>query len=138
MLLMCFLHTVFAQSISGPTSLFNQQAGNDVMFTVVATGDSPLYFWQRNGASISNGMKYSGVNTAELTVTSIVEADEGFYSCIVIISGQVLSSSAELTVCKLTYSSYIFLLHFTHLYDDVATSVITLRFLLSVRPSVCV
>ena len=94
---------MFAQSISGPTSLFDQQAGNNVTFTVVATGDSPSYFWQRNGASISNGVKYSGINTAELTVTSIVEADEGFYSCIVIISGTLLSSSAELTVCKLTY-----------------------------------
>ena len=95
---------MFAQSItSGPASLFDQEAGKDVMFTVETTGGSPSYFWQMNGGSISNGVKYLGVNTATLTVTSIVEADEGFYNCIVIISGQVLSSSAELTVCKLTY-----------------------------------
>ena len=102
------IHTVQAQSISGPVSIPTSTdliPGTDVMFTVTVTGNTnpPSYFWQMNGAAISNGGKFSGANTATLTVSSVGEGEEGFYSCTVIADGTPLfSSSIELNVCKQT------------------------------------
>ena len=75
------------------------------MFIVDITGNTgpPIYVWTFNGISISDGNKYSGVNTNTLTVMSVEAGDEGFYSCFILVDGQVLvSNAAELSLCKLT------------------------------------
>ena len=80
--------------------------GDTVMFSVVVSGNTgiPTYAWRLNGMVVSEGAKYSGVTTDTLTVTSVAEADEGPYSCIVFVDVMLLSSdSAQLTVCKYTY-----------------------------------
>ena len=64
-------------------------------FTVSEAGASS-YQWQFNGIDIS------GQTSQTLTLTNIMEADEGTYACIVMTSsGMVVTSeSAELLVCK--------------------------------------
>ena len=79
-----------------------------VMFSVAVSGSTgiPLYTWRLTGVPVSEGAKYSGVNTPTLIVNSVAEADEGLYSCLIFVDGMLLTSdSAQLTVCKHTYTS---------------------------------
>lgn len=74
-------------------------------FSVVATGSSfsLIYSWRFDGANLENGADYSGVTTDTLTVLSVNEDDEGFYSCFVLIDFSVSQTSdpAQLALCKL-------------------------------------
>lgn len=73
--------------------------GDTAVFTVVAQGTPPLvYRWRKNGVNLSNGGRFSGVNTTTLTITNCVESDEGAYDCIVVGQEIVVSDSATLTV----------------------------------------
>jgi hypothetical protein len=74
--------------------------GANVTFSVTASGTAPLsYFWEKNGAAIANGTKYSGVNSTTLTVTTLATTDAGNYSVIVSnLAGTATSSAAALTV----------------------------------------
>ena len=97
------LLAVFAQSISGPQSQHNVPPGNDVIFSIVLTGHIgvPSYFWQKNGAIINDGAKYTGTKTATLTVMTMNNDDNGVFSCTVIVDeGAFFSSAAALTICK--------------------------------------
>lgn len=87
-----------------PVSL-TKTAGQNAVFTVVASGDTPLeYQWQRNGVNIFDGGRLSGTATASLTITGVVDGvppggDEANYSCNVTSSiGTISSNTASLTV----------------------------------------
>lgn len=56
--------------------------GGNATFTVSASGADTIR-WRFNGNPISNGSKYSGVNTATLSVSNITAADTGLYSCVI-------------------------------------------------------
>ena len=58
--------------------------GATVVFSVSASGTGPLtYQWYRGFAPLSNGGRYSGVNTPLLRVNAINSADAGRYYCVV-------------------------------------------------------
>ena len=63
-----------------------------------------MYQWQQNLVNVSNTERFTGVNTANLTIGNVEEGDEGNYSCTVSnIIGNATSRSAELTVRKWNY-----------------------------------
>jgi hypothetical protein len=84
---------------SQPTGQTNA-SGVNTQFAVSATGSAPLnYRWLKDGATIANGAKYSGVNSNVLTIASIAAADAGNYSVAVTnLAGSVTSSYAPLAV----------------------------------------
>ena len=69
-------------------------AGNNVSFTITASGTAPLnYQWRKNGSAIS------GATTAALTLANVAAADAATYSVTVTNAvGSVTSASATLTV----------------------------------------
>ena len=88
--------------------------GDDAVFTVMVSGDSPSYQWQKDGADISDiADTYSGTNTASLTVLSAADGvDEGMYRVVVsnaASSPGVMSNAAALTVgmLKSIWCTYI-------------------------------
>ena len=76
--------------------------GSDVSFSVTATGTAPLsYQWQKDGVNLTDGGRITGATTATLTITGIMESDEGGYRCVVTnIAGMDTSNAAMLTVGK--------------------------------------
>ncbi|MCX8091481.1 MAG: N-acetylmuramoyl-L-alanine amidase, partial [Verrucomicrobiae bacterium] len=92
--------------ISGAPSIVTQpqsqtvNPGSTVQFNVVATGNPPLsYQWRRNGANLANGGKFSGVNTATLTISNVQQTEAGSYDVIVSnTNGSVTSATAALAV----------------------------------------
>ena len=97
-------------------------AGENAVFTVVVSGDSPSYQWQKDGADISDiADTYSGTNTASLTVLSAADGvDEGMYRVVVsnaASSPGVMSNAAALTICKLFLCGYICLCAYTVFYN---------------------
>ena len=77
--------------------------GSDVSFSVTATSIIPLsYQWQKDGVDLTDGGRITGATTATLTITGIMESDEGGYRCVVTNdAGPVTSITATLTVGKL-------------------------------------
>ncbi|MFN7138004.1 MAG: immunoglobulin domain-containing protein, partial [Limisphaerales bacterium] len=74
-------------------------AGSNAVFSVTAAGTGLTYQWRKGGVDLVNDAKFSGVNTATLTIAGATEADEAVYS--VYISGthgNVTSSGASLSV----------------------------------------
>lgn len=69
--------------------------GSNVSFSVVATGESLTYLWQKDGADIAPAETNSTLNIAGVTGLS-----EGIYRCVVsnATCGSVNSTSAELVV----------------------------------------
>lgn len=74
--------------------------GATARFSVAATSADPLtYQWRFNGQPMANGGRFSGVSTAELTISSAQPPDEGQYSVVVSnVAGAVTSVPAALTV----------------------------------------
>ncbi len=77
--------------INHPTNVSVIQ-GSDANFSVIAAGQGVAYRWQAgvNGtfSNINNQSIYSGVNTANLTVSGVTEAQSGFqFRCIIQGSG---------------------------------------------------
>ena len=72
-------------------------------FSVTATGTAPLsYQWQKDGVNLTDGGRITGATTATLTITGVMESDEGGYRCVVTNSaGTATSNTAMLTVGKL-------------------------------------
>ena len=70
---------------SQPQSLLNQIPGNNVQFSVAATAESgPNFQWRKDGEPLTEGTKYTGVDTATLTVNDIqFPEDEGLFSVVV-------------------------------------------------------
>ena len=90
--------------------------GEDALFTVFVSGDSPSYQWQKDGADISDiADTYSGTNTDSLTVLSAADGvDEGMYRVVVsnaASSSGVMSNAATLTICKLLLFVFVFILY---------------------------
>jgi hypothetical protein len=74
-------------------------AGATATFLVSATGLNPAYQWRKNGASLTNGGKFSGATTNKLTVTNVSDSDVATYTVTVTnLLGGVTSSGATLTV----------------------------------------
>jgi hypothetical protein len=81
-----------------PDSL-SANIGQQVQFTVGATGGNLKYCWQDNGIDITPNQYSGGVNSASLTIYSVGEINEGAYRCKVWNSqGSVYSNPAILTV----------------------------------------
>ncbi|MFA6228350.1 MAG: immunoglobulin-like domain-containing protein [Patescibacteria group bacterium] len=81
-----------------PDSL-TANVGQQVQFTVGATGGNLKYCWQDNGIDITPNQYSGGVNSATLTIYSIGEINEGAYRCRVWNSqGSVYSDPAILTI----------------------------------------
>jgi hypothetical protein len=78
-------------------------AASTVAFTVVANGTAPLnYQWLKDGATLSNSGKFSGVTTATLTVANVQATEMGGYSVVVTNSlGQTASGTAALALWPL-------------------------------------
>ncbi len=78
--------------------------GDDVQFTVNASSTVPgftlAYQWKFNGSPLTDGGKYSGANTATLTITDVSVAEAGQYSVEITIEGfdQVEVGPANLAV----------------------------------------
>src|SRR5262249_11793673 len=75
-------------------------AGNNVSFSVVAGGTTPLsYQWLFNGTSLSNGGQVNGATTSRLSLNNVQIGNGGGYSVVVTnVAGAVTSSVAALTV----------------------------------------
>lgn len=79
------------QGNGGPRLAFTGQptgrvanAANSVSFTAHATGNNGFtYLWHKEGSPLSNGGRFSGVDTNTLTISSLEEGDEGGYSVVV-------------------------------------------------------
>ena len=76
--------------------------GSEVSFSVTATGTAPLsYQWQKDGVDLTDGGRITGATTATLTITGVMESDEGGYRSVVTNSlGMDASDTAMLTVGK--------------------------------------
>ena len=106
-----------------PAALMNQIPGTNVQFSVVATGDSLTYQWQMDGVALTNGAKYSGVDTNMLQITNIqFPADEGSFNVIVSNgAGSETSNSAMLDIgmqtilADLNYLPHLVFIHLTQL-----------------------
>ena len=85
-----------------PVDQTNIEPGSDVSFRVTATGTAPLsYQWQKGGVDLTDEGSITGVTTATLTITGVMESDEGGYRCVVTnIAGMDTSNTAMLTVGK--------------------------------------
>jgi hypothetical protein len=75
---------------AGGTAIFNVSGGSGT--------PSPSYYWQKDGAPVSNGGNISGANSATLTITSCAAATAGIYSCLVSNIAGVATATASLTV----------------------------------------
>ena len=75
-------------------------AGDSVLFTVTASGSSPLtYQWRKNGAAID------GATASSLTIPRAAEDDEGAYSCVVTNAfGSITSSTVGLVVNPIVFA----------------------------------
>ncbi len=69
--------------VAQPTgSIVNQ--GSSVTMTAHATGNNGFtQLWHKNGSPLSNGGRFSGVDTNSLTITAIEEGDEASYTLVV-------------------------------------------------------
>ena len=76
--------------------------GGTAVFSVTAVGDLPFsYQWQVNGTNLQDGGQISGSATSLLTITNLVETNDGSYSVIInnaIALAPAISSPAVLTV----------------------------------------
>jgi len=73
--------------------------GTTITFGVTATGASG-YVWKRNDVVLANTGKYSGVNTATLTITAATVSEAGTYTCTIAnpCGNDLVSTAAQLTI----------------------------------------
>ncbi len=84
---------------TGPTNVTVLVGGNAGFSVSGASGSpAPLYYWQKDGAPLSNGGRISGVNTTALAITGVVADDAGTYSCLVSNLAGVAVATATLSV----------------------------------------
>jgi hypothetical protein len=75
--------------------------GGVVDFSVVVTGNTPSFQWQKNEANLLNGGHYSGCTTSTLTVNTVSSNDVAGYRCVVTNAyGSVTSSVVSLTLAS--------------------------------------
>ena len=77
-------------------------AGKSTGFKINTSFPVMKFQWQHNKMNITNGEKYSGAATNNLTIMDMEKADSGNYSCIVttVFGLDVFSQQAQLKVCK--------------------------------------
>src|SRR6185295_10760994 len=77
-----------------------QTVGSTAIFSVLATGaPSLVYRWRKNSVNLNDGGNISGANTANLTISNLLQADAGSYSVTITNSlCSVTSSPAILAV----------------------------------------
>ena len=101
----------FATLVVNPTTLVTVQpigrtkcVGDNVVFTVNATGTNLLYQWKKDGAGVINDGNITGATTATLSIATISQAaHQGTYTCVVTgICGTATSDPAVLTVSDVT------------------------------------
>jgi uncharacterized lipoprotein YddW (UPF0748 family) len=74
-------------------------AGSNATFTVSAAGGGLNYRWRRNGVDLQNGPRVSGVATASLVLSGLVQGDGANYSVVITnTAGSITSSDAALAV----------------------------------------
>lgn len=75
-------------------------AGQAVLFTVEAGGDTPIsYQWKKDGYNLYNDLYISGVTSSTLTITNAYTYDAGSYTVVVTnAAGSVTSNTVTLTV----------------------------------------
>lgn len=75
-------------------------AGHNAQFTIAAAGTGAItYQWYFNGLALTDGGNISGATTATLTLTGVVAADAGNYTCVASnFGGGATSNAATLTV----------------------------------------
>ena len=86
--------------------------GENVDFSVTATGVSLTYQWQKSEVNINDAAgTYSGTNTDTLTVESVTKPDdEGSFRVVVSNNaGNVNSEPAMLSVCKCPHKNFLLL-----------------------------
>ena len=78
----------------------NSCEGGTATFLVRASGYWPMsYRWQKNGVDLSEGGRFSGVNSYRLTISNLETGDAGNYRCVVTNAyGTAISNPAALTV----------------------------------------
>ena len=70
--------------MTDPVDQIDVAPGSDVTFNVTVTSTDPVtYQWQKDGVDLSDGGSISGATTATLTITGVMESDEGGYRCVV-------------------------------------------------------
>jgi len=73
--------------------------GQNVTFSVTASGNNLTYQWQKNGTNLTNSTHISGATSSTLQIFNVTTADVGQYRCIVTGScGSATSNAATLDV----------------------------------------
>jgi Immunoglobulin I-set domain. len=76
--------------------------GSNASLVVSAAGASLVYRWSQGASPLSDGGRISGATSNVLTISSVVDADAGSYSCLITnTGGSITSASATLTVVHL-------------------------------------
>ena len=84
--------------VSNPVDQSVCAFGNDVTFSVGATGDNLTYQWKAGSTNLANNSTYSGVTTKDLSILNVSNADLLGYKVIVTgICGTFTSTVANLT-----------------------------------------
>ena len=74
-------------------------AGDNVSFTVVASGTGLAYQWNKNSSALVDGGNISGATTNTLSITNVASADYGDYNCdITGTCGNISSDVAVLSI----------------------------------------
>ena len=94
------LTVIIPPAITSPPAGLSVATGSSAQFAVTASGTAPLsYRWLKGGIGLTNGVKFSGVNSNLLTIAAIATTDAGNYSVAVTnLAGSITSSVAALTV----------------------------------------
>ena len=97
-----FLFPADPPQATEPVDQTDKVPGSDVSFNVTVTSTIPLsYQWQKGGVNLTDGGSITGATTATLTITDVMESDEGGYRCVVSnAAGMDTSDNATLTVGK--------------------------------------
>jgi hypothetical protein len=97
--------TAVALAISSGINITTQPVATSVCigaaasFSVVATGTSLTYQWQKNGVNLTNGGTITGATTPTLSISSVVAGDATNYKCFLTSScGNVTTTAVVLSV----------------------------------------
>lgn len=72
-------------TITQSPSNVNAVSGQDVGFTVAATGTGNLnYRWRKGTTDLADGGRFTGTGTPSMSITGVLESDAGQYNCEVV------------------------------------------------------
>lgn len=88
-------------TITQAPSSVNAVSGQNVNFTVAATGTGTLnYRWRKGTTDLSDDSRFSGTGTPSMTITGVLESDAGQYNCEV--TGPQCSTVSQLATLAVT------------------------------------